>query len=61
VQDVKEMKISIQLFVTARKAVTIESSEYETTGECMEELNRATARLQLDRVKVDLIERFGGD
>ncbi len=57
----KEMKISIQLFVTARKAVTIESSEYGTTGECMEELSRVTARLQLDKVKADLIERFGDE
>ncbi len=55
------MKISIQLFVTARKAVTIESSEYGTTGECMEELSRVTARLQLDKVKADLIERFGDE
>lgn len=55
------MKLSIQLFVTARKAVTIESSEFETTGECMEELERATARLQIDKVKADLLERFGAD
>lgn len=55
------MKVGIQIFVTARKAVTIESSEFETTGECMKELEHATARLRLDQVKADLIKLFGDD
>ena len=55
------MKISIQLFVTPRKAVTIESGEYDTTGECMMELNEAAHNLRLQQVKKDLICLFGAD
>ncbi len=55
------MKVGIQIFVTARKAVTVESSEFDTTEECMEELSRATVRLKLDQVKADLIKLFGDD
>jgi len=55
------MKIGIQLYVTTRKAVTIESGEYDTTAECMLELGRATSRLDLEQVKKDLVSRFGDD
>lgn len=55
------MKIGIQLFVTARKAITIESSDHKTTGACRKELEGAVHRLEYDRVKADLIRRFGDD
>ena len=55
------MKTSIQLFVTPRKAVTIESGEYDSTGECMMELTQAAHALKLGKVKVDLISLFGDD
>jgi len=55
------MKIGIQIFVTARKAITIESSDYETTGECMKEIEGAWCRLELAKVKKDLVARFGED
>ena len=56
------MKISIQLFVTPRKAVTIESSDFETTDDCMEELRReAVINPKLEQVKQDLISLFGSE
>ena len=55
------MKIGIQLFVTARKAITIESSDHSTTGECVKELEDAYRKLKYDQVKADLIRRFGDD
>jgi len=55
------MKIGIQLFVTPRKAITVESSDHETTGECMKEIEGAWCRLELANVKKDLVARFGDD
>ena len=55
------MKIGVQLFVTARKAITVVSSDHERTGECMEEIDQALHDLQLEEVKKDLIELFGVD
>jgi len=55
------MKIGIQIFVTARKAITIESGGHQTPGECMEDIESALHRLQLEEVKKDLILRFGAD
>ena len=55
------MKVGVQIFVTARKAITIESSNFETTADCMKELHRAVHSLQLEQVKQDLICLFGDD
>ena len=55
------MKISIQLFVTPRKAITIESGPRQTTGECMEDIDAALHNLKLKQVKEDLICLFGDD
>lgn len=55
------MKIGIQLFVTPRKAITIESSDYPTTGECMKELEDAVYRLKYSQMKADLVQLFGDD
>lgn len=55
------MKVGIQIFVTARKAVTVESSDFETTADCMEELQEAVHNLKLEQVKKDLICLFGDD
>lgn len=55
------MKISIQLFVTPRKAITIESGPRQTTGECMEDIEKAIHNLKLQQVKKDLICLFGAD
>ena len=55
------MKIGVQIFVTPRKAVTIESSEHATANMCMKEIDLALKTLQVDEVKSDLIGLFGAD
>lgn len=55
------MKIGIQIFVTARKAITIESSDYRTAEECMKDIEDAKGRLKLSLVKEDLIRLFGDE
>jgi alkyl hydroperoxide reductase subunit AhpC len=55
------MKVGVQIFVTARKAITIESDEHKTAGRCVDEINRAIKTLQVDEVKNDLIKLFGAD
>ena len=55
------MKIGVQLFVTERKAITIESSDHEWPSECMQELEKGLLALRLEEVKSDLTRLFGDD